>query len=156
MVSGTEFLPMSVQLRNPNSGFPRDGFTFSDPHTGMRFDNPYDDLNHLIKRVQEHRKANPKIYPETDTVAVSFDRVKEEILIQLCSNQPGLCEDSAHPGREYPYVAPEPPPAPADIYRQHGKMCPRCQFTEFTIVYCRSCGSSRVSGYRCNKCGFES
>lgn len=120
----------------------------------MKFDDANDDLNSLIKRIIEHRLANPKIYPTAETFRFDQREIAHEIAVQICADKPQICEDSAFPGRAYPYIPPEPPPAPAEVYRQQGLECPRCHSQDFELQYCATCGGKRVTGKKCLKCGW--
>lgn len=143
---------MPVQLRNPREGFPTNGWRFADPHTAKSFEDPYVDLNTLIKQVIEHRRANPKIYPESGASAFDPKAVELEIIIQLCADKPQLCEDSAKPGQPYP--APPDPAAVVTPVQSLDKKCPKCNGQEFTPVICTTCGGRRTA-WRCVRCGLE-
>jgi len=145
---------MPVQLRNPREGFPRDGFRLSDPHTAKLFEDPYSDMNTLVKQVIEHRRGNPNIYPESNAAAFDSKAVELEILIQFCADKPQYCEDSARPGQPYPPV-PDPAAVRATVVSQpEGKKCLKCGGSDFEPVICMSCGGRRT-GYKCIKCGLE-
>lgn len=145
---------MPVRLKSPNAGYPPGEFSFSDPHTGMQFNDPAADLNHQVKLVIEHRKGNPKIYqPEK---ADNFDPkiVETEIIIQVCARNPSLCEDDAFPGQPYP--RPPAPPEPTPVFRQAGKVCAKCGSQDFEVQYCKTCGGGKINGYKCLSCGLVS
>lgn len=144
---------MPVRLRNQHE-YPPGGYVFSDPHTGQRFDTPNVDLNFIVKQIQEHRRANPKIYPESDATKFDPAAITQEVIIQICADKPQACEDSDHPGRAYPYVPPEPPKPPVPVHREQGLECPRCHGQNFELQFCVTCGGRRVTGKKCLGCGF--
>lgn len=154
---------MPVQLINPNGPFPgcdhegkRCAFWFSDPHTGMEFDNPGFDLYQQAKLVAEHRAGNPSIYSPDQPGHFDLEIIRQEIIVQTCSRHPELCEDSALSKMPQP-IAPNAPPArPNQFPKPGGGKCPKCQGSNFEPVLCHSCGGGKVSGYRCTSCGFQS
>ena len=143
---------MGVRLRNPNGSYPPQAFTFSDPHTAMRFDDEKADLQTQAERVRVHRQANPEIYKPENAIAFDLEAIKGEIVIQVCSRQPSYCEDEAKPGQPYPPTEKAAKPEP---YRQQGKVCAKCGCGEFTPIYCRTCGGQRIQSYKCHACGFD-
>ncbi len=143
---------MGLRLRNPNGAFPAGGYTFSDPHTAMQFPDEKIDLHNQALKVIEHRKANPHIYKPEDTIKFDPGEVQKEILIQVCSRVPAVCEDESTPGAPYP---PQPQKAQLEINRQQGRVCPRCKSDEFTPIRCSSCGGNRISGWKCVGCGYQ-
>ncbi len=83
---------MSFKLLSPREGFPRDGWKFSDPLTGKQFEDPYMDLNTLVKQIIGHRLANPKFYAPNNIIGFNFEAIEQEILGQLYAQQPHLFE----------------------------------------------------------------
>lgn len=146
---------MPIQLKNPNSGFPPDGFSFSDPHTAMKFDDEHADLNTQIARVIEHRKANPGIYPTHNIAAFHPASVAQEIIVQVCSRHPQLCEDSALVGTmKNPVISFAPAQVPiVKTQRPNGQPCSKCNGDDFEPIYCKTCSGNRITGWRCKKCG---
>lgn len=154
---------MAIQLINPNGPFPgcdhegkRCAFYFSDPHTGMAFDNPGNDLNAQAKAVAEHRRGNTQIYPTDQPLHFNLESIKAEIVVQVCARHPSLCEDSATSLNPQPAAPLAPLPQPNRFSKPGGGACPKCQSADaFEPVICHSCGGKRT-GWRCTKCGFES
>lgn len=144
---------MPVRLKSPNSGYPKGGWRFSEPHTGKLFDGEFSDLNHLTKEVIVHRQGNPEIYKPEDTINFNPAAVLQEIVVQLCASQPTICEDDARPG--LPYPAP-PEPERVEVRQFPGKACPKCGSNDFTPIRCATCGGGRISGWKCVGCGLES
>ena len=141
---------MSLQLKSPNSHFPAGGYDFTDPKTGMKFTDPHN-IQQQTQLIIQHRKANPDIYPVHELVAFEQGAVSQEVINQVCGRHPELCQDSSlplvvmpgsGPAAEVPVIGPKADQGECE-----------CGNSVFTFIFCKTCSSRKVVGYRCTVCG---
>jgi len=124
-----------------NKGWPPGGFQFSDPRISVKFEEPGDSLEDLVRRVIALRMANPRIYdPVTDGAMMNQDNVRKEVADANCrrlNNNPEWCYDeTAKPFQKYAGLV-------------NGKCV--CG-SDVEPRYCASCSNNKLIGYRCPKC----
>ena len=136
---------MSLQLKNPNAGFPPGGFPFQDPKTGMIFNGYEGNAEMIAVKVSAHRQANQKLYPEGGG---DVGGIVQEIFSQKNAQMPWLFSG----GPDDPGM---PPTAQVSASAGGpGGSCV-CGATETDPIYCPTCGGQRITGYKCRACGAE-
>jgi hypothetical protein len=112
----------------------------------MKFDGMSHMFDDQVKRIIEHRKANPVKYPPDDVRMLSFEVVALELETFTCQrlgNNPKYCGDGMSlVNINRPPIIPET------------RTCP-CGGTEFKTKFCPTCSGQRIIGFVCTKCGKE-
>ncbi len=136
---------MSLKLKNASaSQFPPEGWPFTDPKTGMRFNGWEGTPQMIAVKIQAHRAANPKFYP--DGAGQDANAIIQEIFMQKVQRMPWLF--SGYPDKDPSY--PSQPVARETIVK--GAAC-SCGCTEFIAEYCKTCSGARIVGRKCKSCG---
>jgi hypothetical protein len=124
---------------------PNGGWGFIDPRTGMRFNGWEGDQFAIARKVIEHRRANPKVWPQ-DEVG-DQNSVVQEIFKQKHATTPWLFrgEPDQNSGAY---------PSATQTQEQTilGEKC-TCGSVEYEPVYCKTCSGKRIVGTKCKSCG---
>ena len=125
------------------SAWPPGGFPFTDPRTGMKFDAMSGNIDHKVQQVQQHRRANPSVYPNGE--GMNPDAIRQEIVDFMCAKNISLCME----GSVAPTVRPGNPAAIVQTVN-----CPSCGKLDATPNFCVTCGGNKVRSWSCS-CGTE-
>jgi predicted RNA-binding Zn-ribbon protein involved in translation (DUF1610 family) len=139
---------MKMQLIYRNGEFPPNGFEFIDPRTGFKIGGTDSNFDETVRKIIQHRLANPKIYPPTDARCLTADFVSDELDTYTCNrlgNSPSYCKDM---DERKVFIPPFTIQKPANA-------CPKCGETDAKPRFCQTCAGSRILGFICSKCGFE-
>lgn len=132
-----------LRLKNPNGGYPPGGWAFHDNRTGLNFDGMSATLEQQELKIIQHRRANPRVYPQSEGNWFERQSVRQEIFQQLHAKSPGLFV-----GFERQAIT----KTKFVIGSQPTTKC-TCGESEATPVYCATCGGQKISGWKCVKCG---
>lgn len=122
------------------------GIPFTDPRTptkrfaGMEVSTEDEQVGRII----EWRRKNPAVYPPSEPQWLDFAKVREE-LRKYQMNRLGNSKQFFVNGtnRSIGMVIKVSGPS---------KAC-ECGATDASPVYCKTCSSARLVGYKCNNCG---
>lgn len=127
---------MKLVLRRPTELYPPGGgFGFVEPRTGLRFDGLHGSPHETARKIIEHRRANPHVFPVGEATLFDTESVVQEIFQQKFQAMPELF--IGHGG--------------AAANPDSGKCT--CGANSWEPTYCPTCGGKRINGYRCKACG---
>lgn len=137
---------MILRLKNANaSQFPPAGWNFLDPKTGFKCVGHEGTPAMHAAKIIANRRANPHIYPASETAAFDTQSVIQEIYQQKFVTHPGLFVGFDQP----PRVRAVPEGAKVIV----GNNACSCGSLEFIEELCKTCGGRKVVGWKCSKCG---
>jgi hypothetical protein len=125
------------------SAWPPGGFPFVDPRTGMKFDAMSGNIDHKIGQVQQHRRANPTVYPNGEGTSADF--IRQEIVDYMCGRNMSLCMEGT-------ITSMAKPSNPAAIVQTVN--CPSCGKIDAVPTFCVTCGGNKVKYWTCS-CGTQ-
>ena len=128
----------NLRLKSAN-GFAPSGMAYTDPRTGRQFDGYERSVDGAIQMIIEHRRRNPKAYPESEGQWFEFTSVKQEFLRHIFTKNPSLFK-----GNSEMVNPPQKQNVPAKC---------SCGGTIFSPTYCPTCAGQRINGYKCDGCG---
>lgn len=133
---------MSNLKLKPGIKFVPMGYPYTDPRTRRQFDAYQYGVDGVISMIIEHRRANPKHYPENEPQWFLPSSVRQEFLRHVKEVNPSLLVGGGS--------------APINPVPNNGvpSKCAACGGTAFSPTYCPTCGSgNRINGYKCDACG---
>ncbi len=138
---------MSLVLKNATaSQFPPQGWPFTDPRTGMKFNGWEGSPPMQAVKIAAHRRANPHKWPDGE--GQDTNGIVQELYAQKFASMPWLFV--GQPDKDPTYR----PNREATSVTISGEKC-SCGATEFKPVYCKTCSGKRITGYTCASCGKE-
>ncbi len=136
---------MILQLKNPNSAFPHNGWPFVDERTGFKCNGWEGTPQMHAPKIIKNRRDNPQHYSTSEGQWFDVNSVVQEIYAQKHKTHPHLFKGFADAIPVATQIQSKPIIAPT-------VMC-SCGSNDFEPEFCKTCGGRRITGYKCKKCG---